>query len=40
VWTPLTRDGGQRLSLPLDLYSISDGRDMQWYHQRFKEIDR
>ena len=40
VWSPLTRDGGQRLSLPLDLYAISEGRDMQWYHRGFNEIDR
>jgi hypothetical protein len=38
IWTPLTRDGGARLSRAYSLQTMTDGRDSSLFYNNFEKI--
>ncbi|MCY1272420.1 Exopolysaccharide biosynthesis protein YbjH [compost metagenome] len=38
VWAPLTRDGGAMLGRSYSLYSLTEGRNMDLFHNNFGKI--
>ncbi|MNT98296.1 hypothetical protein D3C72_2408480 [compost metagenome] len=38
VWSPLTRDGGAALSRSYSLYSLTEGRNIDLFHNNFDKV--